>query len=110
MALSPFAGSMPAKYANGTRIAASQWDVRIEFQLQQQAAGDDPAAIETDVVANIIMAPQHAKALVAVLSQTVKVWESQYGPLPDLDKLGVDRGVPNAQDSTGTTPEGGDDE
>lgn len=65
-------GIEPPRYVNGAQVRASQWDLSIEFQQQiatQLPDGSVQAAITS--ATRIIMSPQHAKVLAALLAKVV---------------------------------------
>lgn len=71
------------RYANSARVAASVFEVLIEFILltPKELAADGPTA-ETF---RVRMSPQHAKALAALLAKHVSEYERQFGvqlPIP----------------------------
>ena len=68
------------QYINATNIGMSFWDIRIRFTLMAEATEE---SIKLKDVTAIIVSPQHAKALAAILSSTVKKYEDQFGPIPN---------------------------
>ncbi len=66
-------------YANSARVETTVWDVKVFFGELTLVPGGKPFIEES---ASIAMSPQHAKALLSVLSQNVNEYESKFGKLP----------------------------
>lgn len=67
-------------YANNADIAISPWDIRIVFTELVGNIGE-PEPLSKELRANIVMAPAHAKALVAALLTGVRQYEQVYGDI-----------------------------
>jgi hypothetical protein len=93
-------------YANSLEIGATAFDINFKFlrsgtvsatiaQLVQ--AGGAAKQTQAQIVDEFVigMSPQHAKIMLSSLVQIVKLYETQYGPLPDLEKLSAPITVPN---------------
>ena len=81
--------TVPALYTNGVAGQLSQWDITLFFQYNTAALPVTGTAVEpvSQSVAKLVMSPQHAKALIAVVQDAVAKWERAFGDLPGLDKL-----------------------
>ena len=77
------------RYANGTTVAMSQWDLTIEFQQRQPVHDKSVSDPEWDLrsIARIVMSPTHAKVLAEILSNSVATWEERFGPMPSTQTL-----------------------
>jgi hypothetical protein len=80
-------GAPAAQYVNGARIDHTQWDMTFDFLLVTPADDiPDTTGTEPDYsierVSRIIMAPMHAKAFAARISEAVDAWEGNFGRLP----------------------------
>jgi hypothetical protein len=64
------------RYANHVEVRSSVYDVMFVFNVQNGDAALQP-------VATIVMSPQHAKAMYALLDGTLRRYEQRYGMLPD---------------------------
>jgi hypothetical protein len=73
-------------YANSARVETTFWDMKIFFGEIVITTGAKPYLEESVSVA---MSPQHAKALLGVLSQNVSQYESMFGKLPSPPEPGV---------------------
>lgn len=69
----------PTFYANNLLLQSSVWDVRLAFGLLTGAT--DETLIVRSMV-NIILSPQHAKAVSDILRKQVEHYEAAYGPIP----------------------------
>jgi Protein of unknown function (DUF3467) len=65
-------------YANFGQCGYTPWDIRITFSDVSEAEVDVPAIVD---LKTITLPPQVAKALVAVLLQNVRNYESDFGPI-----------------------------
>jgi flagellar protein FlaG len=66
-------------YANSARVETTIWDVKIFFGELVPVSGGKPFIEESACVA---MSPQHAKALIGVLTQNINQYETAFGKLP----------------------------
>ena len=93
----PFAqqAGQPLSYCNGVGVAMSPWDFTMQFTLTSAAmasrhevsgmeATPTPPELSVDqqVVARLVMSPQHAKAFHALLTGNIANYESQFGEIP----------------------------
>ena len=66
-------------YCNSTKTSVTQWDIRATVGMTVDLDGS-PALKE---MATIIMSPQHAKAVLRTLAETIQKYEAVFGPIPD---------------------------
>ena len=66
----------PIIYTNSVRISTSLHDLTLCLRL----AGTDNPGGET--VGTVIMSPQHAKMLLALLAKNIRVYEDTFGRIP----------------------------
>jgi Protein of unknown function (DUF3467). len=64
-------------YANSARLRTSLYD--FSFVLGEISADDDKLECEDRV--QIVMSPQHAKVLLAILDRNVRAYEEKFGQL-----------------------------
>lgn len=100
LSFQPVATAPPGVYCNAVQILMSPYEFNIELaQLAPQSniavppdshSGAEPVEaaitgieIHKHVVANVVMSPQHAKALLKALAQNVEKYEADNGPLPE---------------------------
>ena len=80
------AGDPPLYYVNGLSILYSPYDFSFLFQ---RAVPSEPlsesGAIEQDVVARVVMSPEHAKAMTKVLKANLESYEKENGEIPAID-------------------------
>lgn len=69
----------PTVYANNLLLQSSVWDVTLSFGLLTGATED---TITAQSVVNVILSPQHAKAVSEVLNRQIAHYEASYGPIP----------------------------
>ena len=69
-------------YANASRMDITPWDISISLG-QPIVLGDGTQIVEEHVT--IIQSPQHAKALLRNLVTTIKAYEENFGPIPEID-------------------------
>ncbi len=67
-------------YSNNAGVTFTPWDVRFIFS---EIVAADPRSAYIEQRANIAMNPAHAKALLAVLTNALKVYEERHGSIPD---------------------------
>jgi hypothetical protein len=93
------------RYANAAIVAATQWDVTIDFQITTPAPGTPANTMNPELtvqrVARVVMSPTHAKVLANYLATTVEQWEGRFGQLAELDVL-LPQALPAALEETGT--------
>jgi hypothetical protein len=74
-------------YCNDVTLSLSPWDVMIDFRQMfaagQAGVGESPP-VAVRLIERIVMSPQHLKAFVQALNETIGTYEEQYGPIPDL--------------------------
>ncbi|MHB8890346.1 MAG: DUF3467 domain-containing protein [Acidobacteriaceae bacterium] len=68
-------------YANAVTVGMSIWDIRLRFGFAVQATEE---SLKIKDVSQVVMSPQHAKALANLLNSRLKKYEEQFGPLPDV--------------------------
>jgi len=66
-------------YANSARVETSIWDMKIFFGELVLGGGPKPFIEES---ACISMSPQHAKAMLGVLSTNINEYENRFGKIP----------------------------
>ncbi len=77
-----------SRYVNGVLVQQSPWDFVLDLRHQYLIAdrgreGEEPS-VASQTVARIVMSPQHAKALHALLGEALSAWEQSFGELRDL--------------------------
>jgi regulator of RNase E activity RraA len=72
------AGPLSSVYANQVEMHTSNWDVKIRFGEAIIAEGEHVV----EEKARIVMSPQHTKAFLAVLTDTVRRYEAAFGEIP----------------------------
>ncbi|MCR4403485.1 MAG: DUF3467 domain-containing protein [Firmicutes bacterium] len=71
--------SSPASYANFAGIEVGPFDFKLVFGLR--VGMDPPSNVQT-----VIMSPEHAKSLAALLSDSVADFEREHGVIPHTAK------------------------
>lgn len=82
--LSVRAGVLARVYANNAQVEMSVWDLRITFGEFLRVGKE----IRVEQSVSVTMSPQHAKALLRVLSTNLSEYESRFGEInlpPDPD-------------------------
>jgi hypothetical protein len=87
----------PLSYCNGVGIAVSPWDFTFQFALasvaltaEHEVTGAEATpkppelSLAQEVVARLVMSPQHVKAFHALLTTNIANYESQFGEIPLL--------------------------
>ena len=69
----------PTFYANNVALKTSIFDMTMEFGVMAEVQGD---VLAVRNVATVIVSPQHAKAIAALLTNHVEEYEKQFGALP----------------------------
>lgn len=69
----------PMFYSNNLLLQTSVWDFKLAFGIVADATED---SLMVKSVVTVMVSPQHAKALNALLTRQLKQYESQYGPIP----------------------------
>ena len=67
-------------YINSSRVGISAWDIR--FSLGQVVERTPNVSVNQDMV-TVIMAPGHAKAFLAQVTQSIQAYEDAFGPIHD---------------------------
>jgi hypothetical protein len=86
--IGPTAG--PSPYCNNAKITLSFFDFYIEFLQNVPVLGGQtgvPPENAPNLVQRIVMSPEHAKAFLELLGESVANYEKQFGeikPKPDL--------------------------
>ena len=78
-------------YANAVRIAASAFDVLLEFGYKAPSPPGEPPAADFTVLTRIVMSPAHAKTMIPILATVIADYEKQMGgpvPAPGFDQIG----------------------
>ncbi|MBI4903872.1 MAG: DUF3467 domain-containing protein [Acidobacteria bacterium] len=65
-------------YANSVQVRANLWDFFLMFGLVQQTT---PDAVQIHNFQGVYLSPQQAKALMNVLTQNIKEYESAFGEI-----------------------------
>lgn len=68
-------------YANNAQIVANFWDLRLSFGEIMEA---NEKSLVTEDKVTVIMSPQLAKQLAAILIDNVQKYEGQFGELPKV--------------------------
>lgn len=71
----------PVFYSNAAQVTLSVFDVAIMFGVKRQDES-------MDRICEMHMSPQHAKVLTRILAEHLKVYESQFGVIPEPKKKG----------------------
>lgn len=82
-------------YANSVEVGVTAYDITLKFMRNGTISNLTPQSVKglsqpkTELQDEFIigMSPQHAKALLPVLTQLIKLYEDSYGKLPEIDKL-----------------------
>ncbi len=72
-----------ARYANHANVTSSPFDIRLNFA---EIVTDENDQYVFEDFASVIMSPQHAKALLVLLSNNVKRWENTFGQI-DISRI-----------------------
>ena len=79
--------SAPRFYANNTNATFSNFDLKLTFGQIADVVDDK---LPVDPQAIIFMSPQHAKAVVALLSRQLEIFEANNGPISlQIDKSSI---------------------
>jgi Protein of unknown function (DUF3467) len=84
------------RYTNGAAILFSPWDFSLLFTQGVPGSAPSPELASTqapiaaplpgpELVARIVMSPQHAKAMLKALGENIAEYEKRYGAIPDID-------------------------
>jgi len=65
-------------YANSVQVRANLWDFFLMFGLVQQTS---PESVQIHNFQGVYLSPQQAKALLNVLTQNIKEYESAFGEI-----------------------------
>ena len=70
-------------YANRVEISSTVYDILFSFYQTFTIKNEDGETISEDkgMKANIVMSPQHAKALMNALNQQINWYEESYGEI-----------------------------
>jgi len=71
--------NLPTIYSNNTQIEVSTWDIRLKFGEILSAS---PQKITVRSLVDIVMSPQHAKALTVLMVNAIKEYETNCGKIP----------------------------
>ncbi len=69
----------PTFYANNLVLQSSVWDVSLGFGL---LTGTTEGTVTARSVVNVILSPQHAKAVSEILNRQIAHYEASFGPIP----------------------------
>src|SRR5437660_1194384 len=69
-------------YVNSVQIEVSPWDFKFRLGHIMQATTQMLMIEET---AHMYMSPQHAKAMLKILSRTLKGYEDKFGTITDVE-------------------------
>jgi Protein of unknown function (DUF3467) len=75
----PQQSTPPLLYANWVRIAATPYDVALDFGYRED---DGPPRVPD---ARVVMAWEHAKDVLTLLQNTVEQYEKQVGPIREFE-------------------------
>ena len=67
-------------YANDTQMQITPWDLRLTFGVIQDVQAEPPVAI-IEQVGEVRMSLQHAKRIVLVLVEQLRIYEQTVGPI-----------------------------
>jgi hypothetical protein len=70
-------------YCNNSEMGLTPWDVRIKFMEVFDREGE-AAVIRRH--GTVVVSPQHAKAMLEALTETIRVYESKFGEI-DLARI-----------------------
>ena len=70
-------------YVNHTSISVSRWDFRLLFSDSHGRKDDDEGdtVLEIEEKVELLMSPQHTKALATLLNDNIKTYEERMGPI-----------------------------
>lgn len=69
------------KYCNVVGIEASNYDINFSFGSRRSQNGPNIGVSQDEVVAEIVMSPQHAKVFAMTLMNTIKQFEEIFGEI-----------------------------
>jgi hypothetical protein len=75
---------IPSFYTNSVQLQLSVFDLKLLFGVIVSAAAPQPLMRP---IAEVVMSPQHAKALAALLTAHVRGYENRFGQLPEIPGL-----------------------
>lgn len=79
----PVSDTTVPTYANGVEILFSQWDFTFNmFHLFGMTAPEP--TVGNQLVARVVMSPQHTKAMLLVLQQNISGYEERFGAIPEF--------------------------
>jgi hypothetical protein len=70
-------------YCNNSEMGLTPWDIRIKFMEVFDREGDN-AVIRRH--GTVVFSPQHAKAMLESLAETIRVYEEKFGEI-DLARI-----------------------
>lgn len=76
----------PTFYANNLLLQSTVWDVRLGFGMLSETTED---TITVRSVVNIMLSPQHAKAVSDILRKQIEHYEANYGRIPSDPRAAV---------------------
>ena len=66
-------------YTNNVSVQMSVYDIILSLSVTEPTIDKQ---IKTRLLANIIMSPQHVKALLIVLQEQIETYEKEFGTIP----------------------------
>ena len=85
--------SGPSVYVNGISIYFSPWDFSLMFLrglpseglVERSEAGEPRFNVNYRIAQGVVMSPQHAKAMLAVLAENIRLYEEEHGSIPTVN-------------------------
>src|SRR4051794_29023173 len=74
-------------YVNAVNMQLSPWDFTFQFNHLYRVVdedGDIDPQVQAEVVARLVMSPQHAKAFLKIIAEQIEKWEQIFGEIQDL--------------------------
>ncbi|HWQ71533.1 MAG TPA: DUF3467 domain-containing protein [Desulfitobacteriaceae bacterium] len=76
-------------YSNFVGMEMTIYDMTLVFASKR--AGEDPQVTPEDIVAEVVMSPQHAKSFIQMFEKNLKEYEEAFGeiniePSPEAEK------------------------
>ncbi len=73
----------PAAFVNHMRVAHTGTEFFFDFAQASQQADTSGAFVAAQLVARLVMTPQHAKAMLGALKENLAKYELAYGEIPN---------------------------
>jgi hypothetical protein len=82
---------IPRLYVNAIGIRGGAFDVTLDLGYSLPGDSPDQPPPAPEWLARVSMSWEHAASLIRLLSGSIKQYEDQVGPLPDVEKARVDQ-------------------